>query len=457
MCIAPLVVGLAAFASCRYTESLNGFDSEYGLGAGGSAAGGGGAAGHGGTFEGGAGTNPDGGDVVVPDGADVGTKDGDSALPETQGDTPLESLPDGNNCFGGRMNCDGNQANGCEVDTSNDPSHCGGCGNSCAGGDCVTSKCQPVVLALSQAMPWSIAVDATKLFWSNQGSGGTKGSINALPLGGGAAAPIAPDQSTPGDIVLDDSSVYWSNYSGGGAILKIGKNGQGFQSLTSNSGPWGIAVDSTNVYWTVSGGDVRKIPIGGGSASSVVSGELDPRGIALSSSKLFWSLTGNPGEAGPLNVGKIRSANLDGTNKMDLATGQAYPLAIVATASEIIWVATGTYSYGNCTQQDGKVMKVSKSGGSVTTLADAQACPVRLAVDGNSVYWTNMGTYSGLDYEYNGAVMRVPIAGGVPTAIAPAGDLVVSPYGIAVDATNVYWTVQGLGGTNGQIVRIVKN
>lgn len=456
MCLVALVVGLAAVASCHFTESLEGYDSEYRLGAGGSAAGAGGTAGGGG--DGGGGTNPDGGDVYTPqDGADV-QKDSDAATPDTPIDVPFETLPDGGNCVPGRLDCDGNEGNGCETDTTNDNKNCGGCGHECAGGLCASSKCQPVVLAENQAMPWSIAVDSTKVFWSNQGSGAVKGSINSIPIAGGTSATLKAEQGTPGDIVLDSQNVYWSNYSDGGAILKVRKDGQDFLSLTSSSGPWGITVDSSNVYWTISAGEIRTIPIAGGSSSWLVQSENDPRAITVSGGKLYWSTTGSPGEAGPVAVGKIRSSNLDGSNKQDLATGQAFPLGMVVTSTDIFWVSTGTYSLGDCSQQDGKVLKMAKSNpGVVTTLAQSQACPTRLAVDNDTVYWANLGTSSGSSYSYNGMIMKVPMTGGTPVAMVSSGDLVVKPYGIAVDATNVYWTSQGVGPSQGKIARVVKD
>src|SRR5205814_3041789 len=56
-------------------------------------------------------------------------------------------------CNMGFRNCDGNAANGCEIDAFNDSNNCGGCGSSCAqiqhatasckAGACVVSACAP--------------------------------------------------------------------------------------------------------------------------------------------------------------------------------------------------------------------------------------------------------------------------------------------------------------------------
>lgn len=48
-------------------------------------------------------------------------------------------------CMGGTADCDGDVANGCEVDTNADPRNCGGCGRSCGAGatKCVGGTCKP--------------------------------------------------------------------------------------------------------------------------------------------------------------------------------------------------------------------------------------------------------------------------------------------------------------------------
>jgi hypothetical protein len=63
-------------------------------------------------------------------------------------------------------------------------------------------------------------------------------------------------------------------------------------------------------------------------------------------------------------------------------------------------------------------------------------------VDATSVYWTDEGTVN----TSNGAVMKVPVGGGTPTALASATQtLPLRPYAITVDSTSVYWTDLDLG------------
>jgi hypothetical protein len=47
-------------------------------------------------------------------------------------------------CSGGFADCDGADANGCEIDTDTNPDHCGACGVDCASGSCSGGNCQSV-------------------------------------------------------------------------------------------------------------------------------------------------------------------------------------------------------------------------------------------------------------------------------------------------------------------------
>jgi hypothetical protein len=46
-------------------------------------------------------------------------------------------------CNTGYADCNGVPSDGCEVDTTTDPAHCGGCGTACAPGhSCAAGMCQ---------------------------------------------------------------------------------------------------------------------------------------------------------------------------------------------------------------------------------------------------------------------------------------------------------------------------
>ncbi|HQP35567.1 MAG TPA: hypothetical protein PLI95_10315 [Polyangiaceae bacterium] len=399
-----------AFMACRYTTSLDeysaggdGFGGSTGEGGSAGQGGGGGVAG---ATGGGAGQA--GSDGSVPD-VDASNPDADAAKQDGDSAPPLDACPDGQpncgNCTIGRLDCDDNTANGCETDGTIDSKNCGACDHDCLGGLCKGGTCQPLELATGQPMSWGIAVDATRIYWSNQANG----EIRSVPLNGGTSAALATGQNNPGDVVIDTQYVYWTNFSSGGAVMRVAKDGTAgsLKQISSGTGPWSLTVDDANAWFTNSDGTIRQVAKAGGSSTTVITGALNPKGITSDTTLLFWLET----DAGKVLKGPKSNP---ASGKVELATGQKKPLSVVVSASDVYWVSPGTYEYGQCTAADGAVMKIAKTGGTPVVLASGQACPVDLAVDGTHVYFTNEGTFASGVYQYDGAVMRVKVTGDSP-------------------------------------------
>ena len=87
---------------------------------------------------------------VADTGGDVSSEPGDDAsLPADSDTADAADAPDavdapevGIACPMGLGDCDGVEANGCEVDLRNNPAHCGGCGAVCRGGPNATTACR---------------------------------------------------------------------------------------------------------------------------------------------------------------------------------------------------------------------------------------------------------------------------------------------------------------------------
>jgi hypothetical protein len=83
-------------------------------------------------------------------------------------------------------------------------------------------------------------------------------------------------------------------------------------------------VDGTSAYWTNSGvGTVLKVPLAGGTPTTLASGQCTPAGIAIDSTSVYWT---NSSENG--NNGTVMKVALDGSGMTTLASGQSYPNSI---------------------------------------------------------------------------------------------------------------------------------
>ena len=162
---------------------------------------------------------------------------------------------------------------------------------------CAIDGCndQPALITDSDDA-WSIAVDASTVYWSqNTGAG----QVDRCPLTGACAsstAPIAIDQVNPGGVVVDATNVYWANFANG-LIESCPKAGSGCGAspdvLAMETNPVGVAVDATTVYWATQGGDVRACPIlGCPEPTTLASGQVDIAGIAADATALYWCGSG---------------------------------------------------------------------------------------------------------------------------------------------------------------------
>lgn len=226
-----------------------------------------------------------------------------------------------------------------------------------------------------------------------------------------------------------------------------------------------IAVDSTSVYWTNAvDGTVLKAPVGGGTVTTLASGQGDVMGVTVDSTSVYFTrgpavypLVGRvPLQGGPVTTLSCCDDNMKGPVAVDSASVYwvqdflaSAPLdggtpATVSTACGAFSVHTtgvACTSWG-INPYDGSILDVPKGGGAAVTLASGQAQPFAVASDAQNAYWLNEGTSqsspSGL-----GTVMRAALADGSPVTLASG---VTLPWGlssgyadIAVDAANVYF------------------
>ena len=352
------------------------------------------------------------------------------------------------------------------------------------------------------SVPHQLALDTTngKLYLTN-----SRGKVQQMNLNGSSFQPdFVVNLEAPRGIVVDAAGgkVYWTEQTGdrSGRIRSADLDGSNVRLVKElTSVPQGLALDTANgtLYLTNSWGKVQRMNLNGsGFKPNLIVNLASPRGVAVdvAGGKVYWT-----------EEGKIRRANLDGSNRQDVATGLGTPdgIFLQTTPVEILireaqrppmyWVNAGVGTLQSLTgssvdrllpnvqnatsvavdmargrvywaeqtgNNSGRIRRANLNGTNVQLVRDLTSAPRRLALDtaNGRLYLTNS----------RGKVQRMNLNG---SGFQP--DLIVnlaSPRGIAVDTAGgkVYWTEQtgnnsgrirraNLNGSNVQLVKELKS
>lgn len=144
------------------------------------------------------------------------------------------------------------------------------------------------------------------------------------------------------------------------------------------------------------------------------------RDIIVDSTNVYW-----------LDDANVMKVPLGGGISTTLASDQGFADDIAIDATNVYWAA----------HSDETVMKVPKAGGPPVALATGQNGPGGLAVNATELY-----------YICNRGVMRMPLAGGSSTVLAPSPSYSIDEA-LVLDATNVYWRSDGLNNVINKIMK----
>jgi hypothetical protein len=177
----------------------------------------------------------------------------------------------------------------------------------------------PVILA-SNENSFGIAVDATYAYWTTY-----QGDVKRIPIGGGIPETIG--SGTNFVLAVDSTSAYWGTPDG---IAKAPLAGGTASLLVTDPNRWHFAVDATNIYWIdKSAGTVMKMPLGGGAAVTIASGQDSLADVAVDSANVYWTCGNNPY--------KVMKAPIQGGSPVTLANGTGVALRIAVDATSVYW------------------------------------------------------------------------------------------------------------------------
>ena len=179
----------------------------------------------------------------------------------------------------------------------------------------------------------------------------------------------------------------------------------------------------------------------GARSSPLAAGQPGPDAIAVDATHVYWINDAS---------GELLRAPKAGGAPTVLATKQSvdaprHAAALAVDESSVYWLTTGTREKHGA---DGAVMKLPKAGGEPVVLAGDQRRPAALVLSGAEVLWLRPKASDAPDDEEadgaapadaGAAVMRVKKQGGKPAVVAAAEE----PCALTAEKDWVYWVDQG--------------
>ncbi|HVZ74604.1 MAG TPA: hypothetical protein VHJ20_19615 [Polyangia bacterium] len=305
----------------------------------------------------------------------------------------------------------------------------------------VPARCL-VVIASGRNDLVGFAIDGASVFWTERSGSGF--AVKRAPaLGGPVSTVVTSDRRA---VAIGAGNVFLN--SGNGLVATAVAD----VSATAPVQGFGrnFAASASDVYVaTCDGtfGSVLDLPTSG-AAPSMIDAVGCMNDLAFADGTLYGASIG--GDKGAITVpAGVWAWSLDGTPGTSLVgrpardAGASYtlfaPLGVVADATNVYWTEHG---HGTAIPSDGAVMKMPLAGGTPEALVSGLHGPGDMALDGDTLYWGNT----------DGRIMKVSVTGGPATVLATDQ---IDPLNVTVDADAVYWTNRGaVGAPEAAVLRL---
>lgn len=234
-----------------------------------------------------------------------------------------------------------------------------------------------------------------------------------------------------GAISVNPRGIFWNDFCAGES-LRAPHSGGAPVTLALSARPSAMRLDEESVYWISEPRpgervqEVRRISQEGGTSSSLLSGQPSLSGLAVDASRVYWLGS----EAGNERSNVLGATSKAGTGETQvLVSGLGNSFLLVKEAEALYWVQAEARPAGDTALPTYSIMRLPLAGGTPVALAAGQPLPGDLAVHGSSVYWIYGGYRTGEQDRPPGALMRVPVEGGMPEKLTE----ITNPLALVVD------------------------
>lgn len=184
----------------------------------------------------------------------------------------------------------------------------------------------PRVLAANQRDPMRITVDGESLYWTRQSAG----SVVRMPKHGGTVMEIATQQGSVTAIAVGGRAVYWAAF-GDEALRWLPEDGE-IATIATNAHAVSLSVVGTTVYWADvllhdDGAAIYRLDEG--RARIELARSPSPSAAVADQRHVYWS---------DFDAGAILRVPIEGGEATVIATGQVGPAEIAIDANSVYWI-----------------------------------------------------------------------------------------------------------------------
>ena len=297
-------------------------------------------------------------------------------------------------CSSGYDDCNGTNADGCEVNLKTDARNCGRCGHDCGGGTCSNGYCTAWLLAQETSTPKRIAQYGNTVYWT------LTNAIRRVPKSGGTVSSVQTGLKYAWDLAVDASAIYWIEGGATGKVVKYNLFGGTTSNVATNvASLQAVEVDDTFVYWATST-EVWKKGKSSLIATNLVTNASDLMAMHVGSGRVYFS-SFDPD-------GYIRYVPTTGGAVKDVALHQSSVVEFGLDASGGVYFSPSS----------GKLLYVSSTGSTTSQVATGLTPYVTaFAVDDSNVFVAEPASKVLAQYPINGGAGVVRFTGDMPTDV----------------------------------------